>query len=887
MAELLLSTRLNIPHLRPDRIPRDRLVTLIERHATLPVVTITAPAGFGKTTVLAEWARQTKLPVSWLTLSSQDNDPTVFWSYFIASLQRTAPALGTELLERLRVPEPEAIHLLLADLINRIAAMDTPLAMVLDDYHLINDPDILSAMSRLVDYLPANFHLLIASRTAIAINASRMRARGHLFELDEAELRFNAGEVLSLLSTELGERLSASDIHTLHARTEGWAVGLQLFLLSLRNEEDLQLSIDNFSGTDRYIADYLLDEVLAHQPLEITDFLLKTACLERLSAPLCNNLLGVDHSQQLLKALEDRNLFIVPLDNQRRWYRYHHLFAELLLARLDSQFPALRPALYRRAALWHERHGFHEEAVHYAILSGDTDLAVRIIQPLLYPLLLSGKRKTIAGWLDALPDDLFATHPAFRDIYLFAIMNDSTWERQLEALERFGPSRTPVSGHPAAEAVRRGQISFLKAASAWVVRLDPVKAGQKAREGLAVLPPSRGYEWTLLSIMKGASDLMVGNLSEAAQTLTGALAFAETHSEEQNTVPILDLLGQVRHAQGRLAEAESCFRRGYEQAVSHGTIESPPVAIGLVGEAAVAYERGRVAHAYDLVNLGLAHCIPEFNVGHMFPGFELAMQIHLMGGDLAAAEHVLEDARLACEKSGSAPFVVDRVAVLAVRLALARGAVGEAVEMVQTHGFDTIDPAHAWRLNELLVVARTLQATAHYEDASDLLKMLYEHAQSSGRVNDQVHMGAALAGALYRHCRKEAVVYLREVFALGIPLGYRRAYQDADLPAELWKMASDGLAGGHRLDALRPDHSPLDRSSRQEQTGRSPKPDGLTPREVDVLEHLARGLPYAQVAHHLAISENTVKYHIKNIYSKLDVSNRTQAVVAAQQQQIL
>ncbi|MGH7495205.1 MAG: helix-turn-helix transcriptional regulator, partial [bacterium] len=405
----LLETKLYIPKWRPGLVSRPRLIERMQQGIERKLTLVSAPAGFGKTTLLAEWLAATpasERAAGWVSLEQNDNDPAFFWAYFITALQKVRSGAGASALSLLHSPQPPPIESVLTTLMNEINAIEQGFALILDDYHVIDAQTVHSAIAFLLDHLPPQMHLIIASRSDPPLPLARLRGRGELTELRAADLRFTSNEAAVFLNEVMGLDLSATDVTALETRTEGWIAGLQLAALSMqaapkppfRARDDVAGFITAFTGNDRYIVDYLVEEVLQRQPERVRSFLLQTSILDRLSGPLCDAVTGREYGNRVLEALERGNLFVVPLDDQRRWYRYHHLFADVLRAHLMEEQHELVPALHRRAAAWFEEHGMAAEAIEQACAAGDHETVARLLAANFEEFERIGRYASISRW---------------------------------------------------------------------------------------------------------------------------------------------------------------------------------------------------------------------------------------------------------------------------------------------------------------------------------------------------------------------------------------------------------------------------------------------------------------------------------------------------------
>src|ERR671933_792741 len=422
----VLETKLYVPKPRRGVVPRARLRERLDGAADVQLTLVSAPAGFGKTTLLADWLATVAVDgraVAWLSLDQSDNHPTSFWTYVTAALHRVTPGAGQNAISLLESPQPPPIETVLATLLNDLSNVSIDLVMVLDDYHLVDASELRAGMAFFIDHLPPQLHLVIASRADPALPLARLRARGELVEIRAADLRFRPDEAAAYVNEVMGLHLTARDIAALEGRTEGWIAALQLAALSMQGRDDVPGFIAGFAGDDRYIVDYLVEEVLQRQPERVRSFLLQTAVLDRLSAPLCNAVTGQESGKTMLEALERANLFVVPLDDRRRWYRYHHLFADVLRAHLADEQPDHVPELHRRASTWFEHNGDAAQAVSHALAAEDFARAADLIELAAPELLRTRQEARLLAWLKALPDHALRGRPVLSNAYAGALLS--------------------------------------------------------------------------------------------------------------------------------------------------------------------------------------------------------------------------------------------------------------------------------------------------------------------------------------------------------------------------------------------------------------------------------------------------------------------------------
>src|SRR6266516_3740614 len=562
----LLSTKLHAPRPRTHLVLRAHLVRQLQQGMARSLTLVSAPAGFGKSTLLAQWLMESSIPVAWLSLEADDNDPTRFLSYLITALQTRDAQLGMTALALLRTPQPPPPEVVLAVLTNDLVERGGGnVVFVLDDYHVITAESIQRGMTFLLEHLPPQLHLILATRADPPLPLARLRAQGQLSEVRAADLRFGAAEVSAFLQIVMGLELEASAIATLESRTEGWIAGLQLAALSLQGRADISEFLAAFTGSHRYVLDYLSDEVLARQPTPVQQFLLHTCILERLSGPLCNVVTGQAGGQDMLEALERANLFVVALDEERRWYRYHHLFAEMLRRHLRQREPTLPPVLHRRASAWYEQHDLPAEAVQHALAAPDVELAARLIEPIALPVTLHGQIYTVLGWMEALPEALIRTRPLLC-VYHASLL---TFTNQLEEAEARlqDAERGTQMGMPAEQArtiqgwvlATRGDIALFSG--------DLPHAISLAHQACELLPEAEVIPpvGTLVTTIR--AYLVSGDVTAATEhEFATAVALIRPSDNPFGAVSSIGLLARLHVLQGRLRQAAATYAQ-VEQAV--------------------------------------------------------------------------------------------------------------------------------------------------------------------------------------------------------------------------------------------------------------------------------------------------------------------------------
>ncbi|MBN8639576.1 MAG: helix-turn-helix transcriptional regulator, partial [Anaerolineae bacterium] len=566
MSTLILATKLYIPPPRLGVVERSRLIERLNEGLHRKLTLISAPAGFGKTTLVSAWIAGCVQPVAWLSLDEGDNDPTRFLAYLNAALQQiTAPQssvveMGDSLLGAFQSPQSPPIELLLTNLLNQVATVPEPFFLVLDDFHVINAEQVDSAITFLLDHLPPQMHVVIATREDPDLPLARLRARGQLVELRAADLRFTPAESAEFLNQVMGLKLSADNIAALETRTEGWIVGLQLAALSMQGRSDIASFIQAFTGSHRFVLDYLLEEVLQRQPEPVLDFLLQTAILERLNGSLCDSVTGRADSKTMLETLERGNLFVIPLDDQRQWYRYHHLFAQVLQTRLMDQHRLQVSGLQERASLWYEQNGLPADAIHHALAAQNFERAAGLIELAWSAMDISSQSATWLGWVKVLPNELILIRPVLSVGYAWALLDNGDMEA-CEARLQDAEWWLNTSGHreeraeiPATEMVVVDKEVFqslpatIATARAYraLALSDIPNAVKYAQQGLSLTPEHNNIRRIIATALLTIAQYANGDVEAADRSLSDFRAYLQNAGSISTAIGISFVLADIK-----------------------------------------------------------------------------------------------------------------------------------------------------------------------------------------------------------------------------------------------------------------------------------------------------------------------------------------------------
>jgi LuxR family maltose regulon positive regulatory protein len=953
----LLATKLFAPSPPPDLVVRQRLLDRLEVGLRGPLTLLVAPAGWGKTTVLSSWcgsacARPPARTVAWVALDAGDNDPVRFWTYALTALERERPGVAAGALASLLRSQPLIMEVALTALLNAVAASPEDVVLVLDDFHVIQAEAVHNSLTFLLERLPPQLHLLIANREDPPFPLARRRAHGGVTEIRVADLRFTSEETAEFLATRLGVALSNEDVAALEARSEGWIAALQLAALSLqdRSPQEVERFIAAFTGSNRYVVDYLTEEVLTRQPPEMQDFLVRTAVLDRFCAPLCERLLadgepnanlasgeaGGESSglggqlagamtfsrrttaQALLEQVERANLFLIPLDDERRWYRYHHLFADALRSRLREWDPTLYAALYEQASAWCEEQGLVEEAVKYALAARAVTRAADLIERHALAVGASGQAETVLGWLRALPEPLTRERPILGAIHAVTLfLSGATAEAMGERLRAAEAAVAATRQAGALEAEPHpiaGTLALVRALVA--VQLGDLQTSVAlAQEALELLPRS-GVVWRAMTqVLVDQAYALTGDVTPPVhRALSESYSIALAAGNRQLAGASLLDLGHVEQLQGRLRTAAATYERAVrtlpEPLPLEDAFHGPGCAFGLgdvwlewndFDEAERSLTRG--------IQLLTRWAVPARTVAR---GYMALARLHQARRDPAGVTASLDAFSEVAERRGFFAVWRLRSDALRAQLQLAQGDLDSSTRWVESCGLSATDDTLPFLYEPAyLALARIRIAQGRMDpggpllvEALRLLERLRTDAEAKGR--GRTVLETLILSALAQDAHKDArgaLGTLAHALELAQLEGYVRLFADEGAPmAHLLITVMDASSQKrivmpdaalayvrHLLEVLRspdgeaaPSHGIFQApAGAPRDVTAPPLLDPLTAREVDVLRLLAEGDTNAAIAEKLVVTVGTVKKHVFHISSKLGVQNRTQAVARA------
>lgn len=880
-------TKLHIPSLHPG-VLRPRLFQQLNAGLAGKLTLVSAPTGFGKTTIVSEWARNCGRPVAWLALDELDNDPLRFLNYVIRALQSLEKGFGMALLENLQASSPTHISMaqngFLEALVAEIAELQKAFLLVLDDYHIITNPVIQDMLRFLLNNQPENLHLVLASRTDPPWPLGRLRARREVNEVRASDLRFTLQETAEFLNDRMNLNLTEDEIVSLEGRTEGWVAGLQLAALSMQGQSNKHQLIENLAGSNRFIADYLVEEVLEKQSPAHQEFLLKTSILAQMNAGLCDELSGRSDSQSVLRHLEQSNLFLQSLDNDRCWYRYHHLFADLLRIKLGQTHPDQIPALHRCASQWFINNKLIAEAVSHALAAGDFEQVARLVEGNAFSMLDTGELTTLIGWLDALPQKLILSTPWMSVFYAWALAYtgqlDRAEERLLEAESTLANFLAPgASSHHIL-----GQIAAIRVLIA-KNKGDMSRAVELANEALRYLPDHDYRTRCYVAQTLGNALLFIGRLDEASEAFQSAVLASQKNDDAHRAVYALCDLAGLQWMLGQLHNSEASCREALrlaERNIKDGGRHSPGAGFAYARLSRLLLEWNDGEAALRHVEQGLALNQRRGQKDVLFFCLVTLAEVQISNKDVDGALATFKKAMPA--PGSGASWHAALIEQFEAEALFSRGDVAAAERWLQKIGWKIGDAIPEGQANAFEFVSRILVAKHEYAAALKLLDHLLVQEQAKGvkAFTLFILITQALAWQGLGDM-EQALLILDRALLQAEAEEYIRTFTDRGAPIRglLQKAAERGLhvAYVNRLLAV------LDSASNTMlTTAKSAETDPIeafSERELDVLRLLTTDLAVPEMASRLMISTNTVRSHIKNLYRKLNVHSRHEAIMQA------
>jgi len=879
MRARLLTTKLYVPPMPTEMLRRPRLVEMLTAGIDKRLTLVSAPVGFGKTTLLTEWIAETSFPVGWVNLEEADNDPAAFWSYLVAALQTINPRIGQVALSLLHSTQPPQTEAILTQLINEIATEpkrrraqgDPSYVVVLDDYHVIDSPVIHKGVVYLLDHLPKQLHMVVSSRTDPPLHLARL-------ELRADDLRFTTAEVASLLNEKMRLGLPEADVTALEERTEGWVASLRMAAVSMQGIKDVSEFVRSFSGSHRHILDYLTEEVLRRQEPEIQSFLIQTSIVERLTGPLCDALTGRQDGQEVLERLEAANLFLVPLDQERRWYRYHVLFGDLLRKRLKDLQPQSLPDLHHRACVWLEHAGLTSEAVQHALAAKDFERAARLIERVTINMVTEGKAQTLLSWLSRMPEQVVTARPWLCVWGVWA----SLLTGKLEQMEPFLKTAESASNENLLDRKRvTGHVLTLRAILSRA-HGDLDQSIRLSEEAAKRVPKDDLFVSSLLNFNLAVAYFMTGEMSMARQYAEKAIESAHATAPLWDDVTATSLLGDIEAVMGQLHRAEQTYQRAIEIGSRHpGGQPLPVTANAYIGLSNLLYQWDRLEESARLLERGIQLGEMSGEVAGLWRGHVYLARLRNTQGDIHGARQALDRLSVLTPVSHT-PEIAQHTRGWRTRIMLEEGDLAAAERWAEQDDvkLEEVPPFH--REQPYLTLVRLYLAKGEVTGIPQLLEQLAERDESRGAKASLIEIVILQALCLQTlGMREQAVQKLERALMLAEDEGFVRVFLDEGEPLKkLLRLASSrGIKSKY-----------VERLMTALESGRAarkrPAVD-LSERESEIMRLVAEGLSNREIAERLCLAVGTVKKHVYNIYAKLDVRKRTQAVAKAREMDLL
>jgi LuxR family maltose regulon positive regulatory protein len=895
--EPLLTTKFYIPKPRDDLIPRPRLIECLDTGLHGVVTIVSAPAGYGKTTLVSSWAGQTEYPVIWLSLDENDNDLTRFLTYLVSTIQQIDTAIGDDVLTALDSTQTPQSEILLTLLINGIAARVKQFTLVFDDCHLISNNEIFEAIELLIKYKPIEMHLMLIGRVDPLISLSRLRVGGQLTEIRSGDLRFTKMEATAFLNDFMKLDLSIDDIIALEMRTEGWIAGLQLAGLSLQERDDKHEFILTFSGLHRHLIDYLVDEVLSRQPEKIRSFLCQSSILDRLNASLCDATLDISSSRQILQEIEGTNLFLIPMDDEGRWFRYHHLFGDFLKLCLQDGQSNLIPGLHHRAAGWYEAHGYDSEAFNHLLLAENFAEATRFVEQKARKLLESSELAQLMNWVSALPVEHLRGHPRLSIYHTWALrLSGSQYDvvenkiQEIESVLETSPVNLSILDLGKIYSQPEDELRNLKAhllalrAFQGIYSENNSRAIELAAEAKAHQPDEK-FVLGSLGFALGWAYRLSGDVLAAYQEFRESSTIS---NESGNTYMAVTTLCRAAYGlvlMGRLHEAEQVFTEALDLTFRNGGRQIPVAGYAYVYLGGLNFEWNNLESAKRYVLDGIQLCERVGYIMDQAVGYCYLARINLAQGDIDSAQDACQSAKELSQLMKDYLYVRRWVEDCQVRLWATQGNFESLERWVQTCGLSLEDTPNFKRDMDHIILARAFVELAQYRPASSYLEdaltllsklqMMAEDAKWNGKLIEILILQAM---ALQIAMREEQALHaLNKAISLAQPEGYIRTFVDEGLPMGL--LLETLLKNGADNDYAQKLYATFEFNRTADHVlSTQSMIEPLSSRELDVMSMLATELSGPEIANEMSIALSTLRFHTRNIYGKLQVNNRRTAV---------
>lgn len=893
MTTPFLSTKFYIPHPRKRLVRRERLFDMLDEGIHGKLILVSAPAGYGKTTLISSWLAIHELPVAWISVDAGDNEYYRFFSYLLESLHQKESQVGETLLQMLQSPMPPSQDTLISLFLNEISKITRDCILVIDDYHMIYNPTIHTALWQMIEGSPKELHFIICSRTELPFSVSRFRSTGELLEITQKELSLTLDESALYMNLVMGVGLQPVDVAVLHNRTEGWPAGLQLVALSLRGQTDPVGFIHSLKGDNRYIGDYLVDEVLLRVPVDLQDFLLRTSLLSRMESSLCNYVLQIENSQELLESVDKKRLFIVSLDDNRCWFRYHLLFGEMLYTRLVRKSPEIIAGLYQRASAWHAAHGMKEEAIDYALDGNDYAKAMDLINEVRINLLSRGSWHQLLNWYSRIPETKLLDYRDLWLTYFVALINAGLISTAAEKLNEIKNKYLKIQRF-SHEALKRVNVEL--AAVQGVINLhfvtDLLEARELLKEARRYLSDNENRD-IFATFNYGVSCLVLGELEEAQGAFEETIAWGKKEDFSLLAVMGNSYLAETLAMTGSLWKAHGLFQDTVEYVNRVGLQQSAVFSKANLGLGSLYYEWNKLDDALQFFTEGIRLAEQGGYLDQLLPAYAALAHIQNLEGDLEGVQETIYRARRMAEKYDNPPIATSFINAIEANHAQEQGTFLVVDNWLASLKNNPLDIANLFSQYEQATLARVLAAKGDYETFSKVIGSIRELAFKQGRMKDVISCDVIAARCLFmRGEPSQAMTVLQGALFAAEPGRFVRTFLDeGGLVISMIKqlLARDECDKSnfeeasadylyYLLDEVAKDTLKVPAGHPLQKSAEGLEP--LTDHELRILDLLEIGYSNKQIAQEFSVSVNTVKFHLKNIYRKLGVVNRTQAARA-------
>ncbi|MGA2504691.1 MAG: LuxR C-terminal-related transcriptional regulator [Anaerolineales bacterium] len=895
MNKALLQTKFYVPNMPRGFVNRSPLYKKMDLVLEKKLCIISTPAGYGKTTLIVSWAKQRKQPLAWISLDERDNSFQSFFAYIVTAIQGVANDFGGELLERLVSPQSIPHELFLTLIVNQLNLISLDCVIVLDDYHNITEKEIHEALEYLLDNLPQKIHFVISSRTEPLISLANLRAKGQLLEIRYSDLCFSKDDAGQYLNKTMGLNLHEDEVQELVDHTEGWIVGLHLAAIALASTDKTSAFLGKLNIANRYIAEYLFDEVLRLQPVDLQEFLLQSSVMSRFSTDLCNYVLQIQSSQELIGKAERSNLFITQLDTQQEWYRYHPLFSELLYARLKKNRPAVIREIEQRASIWFEKEGLLEDAIEYAIKANDYLNAASLIEFFGKTTIWTGGVGKLLNWLEAFPEEVYYEYPILWTLHLWSHINLAQFSIAANELEKNRFEN--IYNHIHDETKKnhfKSSVATIQALISINRKYDIPEGLRYAESGLDSLDENDESS-VMAPLIYGKACMLEGDLSQAKKLLDQCAILVEKTKGPFMKMIITHHQSELAFFRGDLREAETLLNEGYKVGIEHHMDDSSAFFRINIDLGRVLYEKDNLVAAHQLLTAGVQGCERYLIAYDILDGYCSLFDLALMEKNLRAAEQTILRVEYLAKNSGFPQPIMNRVDSMMTRLDISKNDWRSVRYWLDKRDVSNQTIFEFYERYEAHTTIQALMAIKELERANILIRKLLAAAEENRWLMEAAYYHAWLSVNLYEQGNlQSALSTLKECVTIAMYQRYVRTVMDVEGPIldllhklqdELIYDKEQGKLGAYIQKLI--DSCGTSSSSTGHSWLGTKLSDSLTDREIKVLELLAKGHANQKIAEIMVVSQSTVKFHLKNIYLKLGVHTRTQAIARGEELRLI